>query len=655
MPPKQPNLGICSRILRPMQKTKNICWFLAIIVIMFYSQRSRRVIMEASKTWDIRGKTTMERIVFSLFKNLLYDRYLIVGDDPHNSKEYRTFNEATFVEILKRLFEMNSNDFPYNPDDNKRYHMDSYIYKLYNLLGVDCKMFDYEPAPKYKGELYYSSINKEFDHNISISSIDNTVPYIPGLPPYILNPNVGVYKDDGHAPSILIITRTPFLTPFANNKIVDDNITRELSSMKQKITYNGFEYNLDSVYLINANSDHAIVGMTCKNKKYIFNGEPYMGRRNFPCVLIPHNWNILQDRDFYLWDNDCELHDKAQKTNINRYNFSEGKRRFIYVRKNASRDTSHSKESDVAKYRQEQRDVDISDKQRETVRLEEARLRFQSDVEKVHQEIKEDASIQEKRRETVRLEEQIKEEAIPKKPNPSQLARLLTPLSLFIPSLFPNKIEKEKERKRLSDERRETARLRQKEERREAIRLRQKEERREAIRLRKDEERREAIRLRQEEERKRLSDERREAVRLRQERKRLSDERKEAVRLRQEKERKRLSDERRETARLRQDEQKKEEEKRHYEEQMVLIKEEEQKQRNILHKSAPQIDELVNIMSNFTLDDKKINKKRIRKSNSSPKVIKRRPLKRIRKSNSSGSARRPLKRYKGRVSPRVSL
>jgi len=604
-----------------MQKYKNICWFLAIIVIMFYSQRSRRVIMEASKTWDGRGKTAMERIVFSLFKNLLYERYLIVGYYPANSKEYNTFNEATFVEILKRLFEMNSNDFPYNPDDNKGYHMDSYIYKLYNLLGVDCKMFDYEPAPKYKGELYYSSINKEFDRNISISSFDNTKPHIPGWPPYILNPNVGVYKDDGHAPSILIITRTPFLTPFANNKIVDDNITRELSSMKQKITYNGFEYNLDSVYLINANRtgfiDHAIVGMTCKNKKYIFNGEPYMGR-NFPCVLIPHNWNIQKDRDFYLSNNDCILHSESKTENENRYNFSEGKRRFIYVRKNASRDTSHSKESDIENYRQELREAVRLDKQREIARLEEARLRFQSDVEKIHQE----------QREPVRLEEEIK--VI--KPKISQFARLMTPLSRLIPSLFPNKIEKEKERKRLSDERRE------------------------AVRLRQEEERREAVRLRQEEERKRLSDERRETVRLRQE-----EERREAIRLRQEKERKRLSDERRETVRLRQEEQKKEEEKRHYEEQMALIKEEERKQRKriseerkqqkILHKSSPQIDELVNIMSNFTLDDKKINKKRIRKSNSnsSPKVIKRRPLKRIRKSNSSGSARRPLKRYRERV------
>jgi hypothetical protein len=402
-----------------MQNTKNICWFLAVIVIMFYSQRSRRVIMEASKTWDIRGKTGVERTVFSLFRKLLYERYLIVGDEPANIREYKTFNEDTFVEMLKRLHEMNNKDYPYNPDDDEPYYMDSYIYKLYNLFGVDCKMFDYEPSSQ---DIYYSSINKEFDRNISISSIDNKIPYIQGLPPYILNPDVGLYEDDKHAPMILIITIESFLIPFKKNKIYDADIKRELSSLKEEITYNGTVYILDSVYLENANNrgfNHAIVGMTCKKKKFIFNGEP-VNKGNFPCVLMRHNWNILQDRDFYLWDNDCELHDKPKKANENRYNFSEGKRRFIYVRKNESRDTSVSKESDVENYRQEQRET-ISREQREAmllekarlekVKLEKARLRYE---EQMKEEERRNAIARERkeRRDAARLEEEIKKERL---------------------------------------------------------------------------------------------------------------------------------------------------------------------------------------------------------------------------------------------------
>ena len=329
MPPKS-NLGICSRILRPMQKTKNICWFLADIVVMFYSQRSRRVIMEASKTWD--KKDT----VINLFRDLLYNRYLIVGSDPHNSEEHETFNENTFIEILQGLYAKDNIKFPYNPVLNLTYSVYPYLCKLYNLLGVDYKVFEILLIDDVL--LYYSSLNKEYD------GID-----IPTIP---------IYKDNGHAPSILIIANhsLPDYMPFVKNEIKDDKVKVELASLKEKLTYNEVVYTLDSVIITNINEKpcyHTIVGLTCKQKKYVYNGQPYKGR-NFPCQLINHNWNIREDIDFYLSYNDCELHDTPQPNSSDRlYNFSKGEITCIYVRKNASRDTSHSKESDVEKYRKE--------------------------------------------------------------------------------------------------------------------------------------------------------------------------------------------------------------------------------------------------------------------------------------------------------------
>ena len=412
MPPKS-KLGICSRILRPIQTKKGICWFLAVIVVMFYSQRSRKVIMKASKTWNRQNK------VIKLFIDLLYDRYLTVGSDPYKDEEYETFNEDTFIEILQRLYDMDSSNFPINPkDDDKGYYVDSYLCKLYTLLGVDYKAFDYDVLSQ---DISYSSINKEFDS--IYKSISNTIPHSSDLP-YLLDPNVGVYKDDGQAPSILIISRFPLLTPFANNKIVDDDIKRELISMKQKITYNGVEYNLDSVHISDMEGcNHSIVGMTCKQKKFIFNGHPLNNK--FPCILIPHNWNIRNDRDFYLSSKDCKLHDKPQPESWKYcYNFSKGYNRgFIYVRKNASSgDTSNSLEEDVEKY-------------------------FET------------------RKDTLRLEE---EEMKVRKPNISRFARRMTPLYRLIPSLFPNR------------EGIETARLRQEEEQRkkEAVSRERKEEQR---------------------------------------------------------------------------------------------------------------------------------------------------------------------------------
>jgi hypothetical protein len=173
-----------------------------------------------------------------------------------------------------------------------------------------------------------------------------------------------------------------------NNEIKDNKVRDELTSMKEEITYNGFKYTLDSVYLTNANKascNHIIVGMTCKSKKYVFNGHPYMGNRNFPCHLMPHNWNIRKDRDLFLSFDECILYPiPKENPSENRYNFSEGIRMCIYVRKNANRDTSRSNESDVKNYRQEQIDAAISDKRRDAVRLEEeikkARLRYEEQM-----------------------------------------------------------------------------------------------------------------------------------------------------------------------------------------------------------------------------------------------------------------------------------
>ncbi len=396
MPPKSPvqpktKLGICSRILRPMQTTKGICWFLAVIVIMFYSQRSRKVIMEASKKWNRQNK------VIKLFIDLLYGRYLTVGSDPYKDEEHETFNEDTFIEILQGLYDMDSIIFPYHPKDDNGYYMLTYLCELYTLLGVEYKAFDYDSVSQ---DIYYSSINKEFDS--IYKSISNTIPHTQDLP-YLLDPNVGVYKDNGYAPSILIISRLTLLTPFVNNKIVDDDVKRELTSMKEKITYNGFEYNLDSAHILNLNRGckHSIVGMTCKNKKFIFNGHP-LNNNNFPCILIPYNWNIRNDRDFYLSSKDCELHKDPQPDSLkHRYNFSkvvlrEGDHRgFIYVRKDAIRDTSNSLEEDVEKYFETQKEAAILEEE-----IERARLRYE---EKVRKEIEAEAILYAKEKEKMRL------------------------------------------------------------------------------------------------------------------------------------------------------------------------------------------------------------------------------------------------------------
>ena len=61
--------SVCSRILTPKQ-VGPICWFMATFVAMFYSQRSRKLLLEASKGWN------NKRSLFALLKHVLDDKYL---------------------------------------------------------------------------------------------------------------------------------------------------------------------------------------------------------------------------------------------------------------------------------------------------------------------------------------------------------------------------------------------------------------------------------------------------------------------------------------------------------------------------------------------------------------------------------------------------
>jgi hypothetical protein len=304
--------------------------------------------MRSNYLWDNKGS------IYSLFKKVLYDRYLTVGH-LRQSDEYKDFKEDIFFDMLRILHQMNNKKFVYNhyKYNNVGFFEYYYLGKLYTLLGIDYKMFDFDQASMY---FSYSTFNREYDDFVRLKLEEETglwkceVDEVDGVV-------IDVYKDNGLAPNILIINVSPnVIHQFKNNIIDDMEIRPNLTTMADEIEYNGYMYILDSVILTNFNNvppmNHTIVGMTCKKKKYIYNGIPYMGNRGHPCHLIKHDWNIRSDKDFYLSDNDCVMHARPKYFggfSERCFNFSKGRRILIYVRKNGF-GTSSSKETDIAKY-----------------------------------------------------------------------------------------------------------------------------------------------------------------------------------------------------------------------------------------------------------------------------------------------------------------
>jgi hypothetical protein len=355
---KEARKNTCSRILTPKQ-VGPICWFMATFVAMFYSQRSRKILLEASENWDIRkGRIPIfwnkRKKLFTLLKKILDDKYL--KSKSRESKDYKKFNDNTFGKILSLLNKVDKKSFPYIPGYvTGGFNPEYYIGKLYKLLNVDSVIYEYNIS---ENVMAYSILNDGFDivykienGDIKIRVNDNkTFKYIEEniTPPPIL---MVVVTDD------IDKYNTKFYNKLFPNNILNEGPTKDtLKSMNEKIFYKDVEYNLDSVILsnwnLNEDNGHAISGITCKNNKYIYNGwtrnsmDPVMAKkyitRKIPCELMRHNWNIKYDGDFCLNTLNC-IPDFLWKTldySDSCFNFSRADRILVYVKKNTKSNTS---------------------------------------------------------------------------------------------------------------------------------------------------------------------------------------------------------------------------------------------------------------------------------------------------------------------------
>ena len=324
--------GFCSQILMPKQ-VGGICWFMATFVAMFYSQRSRKILQKASKDWK------SEVGVFNLFKEILNDKYM---KKNMNDAEYKkliddTFKDETFEDILKNLHELDKNSFHFNPSIHRGYSPRLYIGRLYKLLNVNYRVFEYNIMDKH---LFYSYMNIELFDTYNYELIGNIYTGTYKYSDFQYNDN------DLDIPEILIVNLreddfTSLFKKIYPNTIISDDVTKgQITSMNDEILYRGRKYHLDSVSLANFNETeggHSIVGITCKKKKYVYNGwerasnDPAM--KNLPCGLMLHDWKIKGDEesgDRCININNCVMDPNLQHHKLC-FNFSKGNRILVYV------------------------------------------------------------------------------------------------------------------------------------------------------------------------------------------------------------------------------------------------------------------------------------------------------------------------------------
>jgi hypothetical protein len=315
---------------------------------MFYSQRSRKILLDTSKGWN------KKKELFTILKHILDDKYLKA--ESRESEDYRKFSDDTFGKVLSLLYKENKTLFPYKPKAiSGGFNPEYYIGRLYKLLNVDYKMYDYNIADNV---FAYSFLNEEFNNDVEYKVVKKNINTY-----FYRNATFKYIEEDIVPPPILMVIvrddnkNTNFYKDLFPNNIINEGATKDsLKSMQEQIVYKGVEYSLDSVLLanwnINKKNGHAIAGITCKKNKYVYNGwtrtsmDPVMVdkniTRNIPCELMKYDWNIKYNGDFCLNTNKCipdSLKHKLKEHDIC-FNFSKGKRILVYVRKDAKPDTS---------------------------------------------------------------------------------------------------------------------------------------------------------------------------------------------------------------------------------------------------------------------------------------------------------------------------
>lgn len=296
------------------------CWFNVLILCMFYSQYSRKLLLDASKDWD----TSYE--IYYLFDHLLKHKF-VVSMDVNRDEKY--FKYMTPQHILRKLHLYNKDQFPINKFSEGFWPM-YYIQNLYRLLNISYHMFTLYGDGRFCFDIHNYLDKIEIDDEHIVTSRDVQL----ASKEYLKE----VLKD---TPQVLIVRCTNLHTfeseqKFSYYDISHMKIAKNILSKEDVITYNGHKYVLDSVITGNIDindeiiDDHVIAGITCAGNRYVYNGWN-IGKSLRPCKLSLFQWDVKTEHKFGLYKNRCGLN--LTPTDGDVYSFDRGERLIIYVKK----------------------------------------------------------------------------------------------------------------------------------------------------------------------------------------------------------------------------------------------------------------------------------------------------------------------------------
>jgi hypothetical protein len=363
-------------------------YFNTFLMMFLYSQYSNHFLLQL----DNDNKISENNDKF--YRNI-YDLIFYGISYNYDLEYFKSF----ISDIYNLLFDLHKLDKKYI-DIYKSYELNKKYFIKYFLdkLSFNNSLFKYTILDFYENDLIFgfhenieftikkSLIKKEKYLDISLKKKCDIEYYY--APHYLI---INLWDDKSNS----LINKYKKKCP-KSLTIIKDKIIK----FEDEIIYNGNTYKLDSCFLnIKDNDIENIAGITIENKKYIYNGwtqnykKPVqkntffrkrgaridIGDANNACGLEEYNWNIKDNKEFYI--ENCDIKEKThgiKKSNL--FSFNKGERILIYVLKEKIPDvieqskSSQSKSSQSKSSETKSSEIKLSETKSSEIKLSEIRI-----------------------------------------------------------------------------------------------------------------------------------------------------------------------------------------------------------------------------------------------------------------------------------------
>jgi hypothetical protein len=324
---------ICSN-LEVIPQYNDTCWFNAILMACFYSQKMRKLLInKVSKTWNKSDN------LFKFFKTILKNNYKKQVFDKIKPEIFLLKIMSKYEISLYKLFKVK---FDY------RWHED-YIYNFLKLLNVNYLDINYSHTNNTFLFNFMKYMTPVADRYIFTYDIDMEVDkekkeiekIIRDIPDVLILSHSELSRKNHKTYETFLTQNRDYNVYNANNYGIDDIAKDDIINYKDEIRLFGQKYKLDSVLLTNYDTKasgigHDILGLHCNNKRYIYNG--WVQKNNKPCSLFKFNWDLKSNNEFCINRRKCSLDDTVDKKLC--FSFNKGNRLLVYVKQDDSESLS---------------------------------------------------------------------------------------------------------------------------------------------------------------------------------------------------------------------------------------------------------------------------------------------------------------------------